>query len=105
MPFWAGDTDLRQVVSSQFRGAFSLSRAVYRAPARRWIEALGARESPLVRTVLGRRRWCRVVVVGRGRVRWGWVVAGPGVAGSLPVVRVRPAVVGGRRWRRRVGRW
>jgi hypothetical protein len=32
MPFWAGDTDLRQVVSSQFRGAFSLSRAVYRAP-------------------------------------------------------------------------
>src|SRR3954452_7716011 len=32
MPFWAGDTDLRQVVSSQFRGAFSLYRAVYRAP-------------------------------------------------------------------------
>ena len=31
MPFWAGDTDLRQVVSSQFRGAFSLSLAVSRA--------------------------------------------------------------------------
>src|SRR3954469_11531085 len=63
---------------------------------------LGARESPLVRTVLGRRRWCRVVVVGRGRVRWGWVVAGPGVAGSLPVVGGRAAGGGGRRWG---GRW
>src|SRR3954469_11954984 len=46
MPFWAGDTDLRQVVSSQFRGAFSLSRAVYRAPARRWIEAKRTPSSP-----------------------------------------------------------
>jgi hypothetical protein len=27
MPFWTGDTDLRQVVSSQVRRAFSLSRA------------------------------------------------------------------------------
>src|SRR3954470_17947360 len=53
---------------------------------------LGARESPLVRTVLGRRRWCRVVVVGRGRVRWGGVVAGPGGAGGV-------AVGGGGWWR------
>jgi hypothetical protein len=32
MPFWTGDTDLRQVVYSQFRGAFSLSRAAPPTP-------------------------------------------------------------------------
>src|SRR5699024_5378506 len=39
IPFLTGYTDLRQVVSSQFRGAFSRSRTHPRHPVHQWIEA------------------------------------------------------------------